>query len=210
MGHDIDGEFTALPLANLADAALSRAREVGAEHADFRVERIRTGDLALHDALLETSHEDDQRGIAVRVVHDGVWGFASGVAVTPDGAARLVDEAVAIAKASRGAVSERIELAPEPTYSEVTWLSAYDVDPFDIPLRDRISLLAEWSAQLLRADAVSHADATLRQVRETKYYADTSGTSTLQQRVRMQCQLTDQHLGLRNRVVELAKTAAYQ
>ena len=190
MGHDIDGEFTALPLANLADAALSRAREVGAEHADFRVERIRTGDLALHDALLETSHEDDQRGIAVRVVHDGVWGFASGVAVTPDGAARLVDEAVAIAKASRGAVSERIELAPEPTYSEVTWLSAYDVDPFDIPLRDRISLLAEWSAQLLRADAVSHADATLRQVRETKYYADTSGTSTLQQRVRMQCQLT--------------------
>src|SRR3954470_20160568 len=113
MGHDIDGEVPALPLSALADAALSRARELGADHADFRVERIRTGDLALHDALVETSHEDDLRGVAVRVVHDGVWGFAAGVTVTPEGAARLADEAVAIARATRAAASERIELAPE-------------------------------------------------------------------------------------------------
>jgi TldD protein len=190
MAHQIDGEFTSLPLAALADAALSRARDLGADHADFRVERIRTGDLALHDALVETSHEDDLRGIAVRVVHDGVWGFAAGVTLTADGAARLADEAVAIARASRAAASERIELAPEPAYGDGTWISSYDVDPFEVPVGDRIAVLADWSAQLLRAAAVSHTDATLRQVRENKYYADTAGTSTLQQRVRLQCQLT--------------------
>ena len=190
MGHEIDGEFTALPLSALADAALSRARDLGADHADFRVERIRTGDLALHDALVETSHEDDLRGLAVRVVHDGVWGFAAGVTLTADGAAKLADEAVAIARASRAAASERIELAPEPSYGERTWVSSYDVDPFEVPVGDRIATLADWSQQLLRADAVSHTDATLRQVRENKYYADTAGTSTMQQRVRVQCQLT--------------------
>jgi TldD protein len=190
MAHQLDPEFTDLPLANLADAALSRARELGADHADMRVERIRTGDLALHDALLETSHDDDERGIAVRVVHDGTWGFAAGVDLTLDGAARLAEQAIAIAQASRPAVSERIELAPEPTYSDATWISSYDVDPFDVPMQDRIALLADWSGQLLRADAVSHTDATLRQVRENKYYADTAGTSTRQQRVRLQCQLT--------------------
>src|SRR3954454_15465166 len=100
MPRDIDPEFTALPLPQMADAALSRARQRGATHADLRVERIRTGDLALHDAKLETSHEDDERGIAVRVVHDGAWGFAAGVDLSTDAVAHLAEEAVAIAKAS--------------------------------------------------------------------------------------------------------------
>jgi TldD protein len=37
----IDPSFTALPLSAMADAALDRARELGAEHADVRVERVR-------------------------------------------------------------------------------------------------------------------------------------------------------------------------
>jgi len=186
----LDPAFTSLPLDALADAALSRAKELGAEHADVRVERIRTGDLALHDAHLETSHEDDARGLAVRVVYDGTWGFAAGVELTTEAAARLADDAVAIARASRAVVSERVELAPEPAYRNVTWISSYDVDPFDVPVVDRIALLADWSARLLPADAVSHADAHLRQVHENKYYADSAGTSTMQQRVRLQCQFS--------------------
>ena len=40
MPAEIDAAFTDLPLRQLADAALSRRRELGAEHADFRLERI--------------------------------------------------------------------------------------------------------------------------------------------------------------------------
>jgi len=78
----LDPAFTALPLDALADAALSRARELGAEHADVRVERIRTGDIALHAARLETSHDDDERGVAVRLVYDGAWGLSGAAAQT--------------------------------------------------------------------------------------------------------------------------------
>jgi TldD protein len=35
----IDPDFLALPLRAVADAALGRARELGAEHADVRIER---------------------------------------------------------------------------------------------------------------------------------------------------------------------------
>ena len=186
----IDPAFTDLPLRAIADAALSRARELGAEHADVRVERIRTGHLSLHDARLETSHDDDERGVSVRVVHEGVWGFAGGVALTAAAAAALAEQAVSIARASRAVVGERVELAPEPTYGEQTWVSDYDVDPFDVPAAERVALLADWSARLLGAVPVTHADASLRHVRENKFYADTAGTVTTQQRVRMQCQLT--------------------
>jgi TldD protein len=189
MTHDIDPEFLALPLRQLADAALSRARQLGVEHADVRVERIRTASLHLHDAALETSYDDDQRGLSVRVVHDGTWGFAGGAVITTEAAARLADEAVAIAKASRPVNTERVELAPEPAYGDVTWVSSYDIDPFDVAESERVGLLQEWSRQLLAADTVRHADASLRQVKENKFYADLAGTTTTQQRVRVQCQL---------------------
>ena len=71
----IDPAFTALPLRSLADAALARARELGAEHADFRLERIRDQHLSLHDARLDGAADSEDIGFAVRVVHDGLLGL---------------------------------------------------------------------------------------------------------------------------------------
>ena len=45
---------------------------------------------------------------------------------------------------------------------------------------------AAWSQRLLPHPAVDHVSANLAQVRENKYYADSHGTSTLQQRIRLQ------------------------
>ena len=85
--------------------------------------------------------------------------------------------------------TEPIELAPEPGYGEVTWVSAYDVDPFTISVGDKVALLAQWSHKLLAHPAVSHVDASLQQVRECKFYSDGATTAT-QQRVRLQPQVT--------------------
>jgi TldD protein len=208
MAAQIDGDFLALPLRELADAALTRARELGVEHADVRVERIRTGGLRLHDAKLETSYDDDERGLCVRVVHDGTWGFAGGAAITPEAAAKLADEAVAIARASRALNTEPVELAGEPAYGDVTWVSSYDIDPFDVPESERVALLQEWSRQLLAADSVRHADASLRQVKENKFYADLAGTTTTQQRVRVQCQLEASWVDERSGRFESMRTIA--
>jgi TldD protein len=187
---DIDPTFLDLPLRALADAALDRARSLGAAHADVRVERNRTSDLLLHDARLETSHDGDDRGMAVRVVVDGTWGFAAGVDLTPDAAAELAQRAVEVARASAAVNTEPIELADEPAHGEVTWVSAYSTDPFDVAESERIALLAERSQRLLASPHVRHADASLKQVKENKFYADLAGTQTTQQRVRMHSQLT--------------------
>ncbi|MGH3389273.1 MAG: TldD/PmbA family protein [Actinomadura sp.] len=184
--HQIDPAFTALPLRALADAALSRARELGAEHADFRLERIRSQTLRLHDAALETALDADDLGLAVRVVKDGTWGFAAGIDLTPAAAARVAEQAVEVAVVASAINRERIELAPEPVHGERTWLSAYEVDPFDVPTADKVALLTEWSRRLLADDRVDHVDAALLQVKENKFYADAAGTVTTQQRVRLQ------------------------
>jgi TldD protein len=183
--QEIDSAFTSLPLRTLADAALTRARELDVEHADFRLERIRSQTLRLHDAALETALDADDVGLAVRVIKDGTWGFAAGIDLTPDAAARVTEQAVEVARVASAVNRERIELAPEPVHGERTWVSSYQVDPFDVPVADKVALLADWSRRLLGDDRVDHVDASLLQVKENKFYADAAGTITTQQRVRL-------------------------
>jgi TldD protein len=185
----VDPQFTALPLRELADAARQQAADLGAQHADFRAEQIRSQQIGLSDGNLETLFDADDIGLAVRVVVDGTWGFAAAVDLTPDAAAQAAREAVEVARVSAAMNTERIELAPEPAHGDVTWVSAYDVDPFSVSAADKVALLAGWSAKLLSRDGVDHADASLLQVRECKFYSDGATTAT-QQRVRLHPTLT--------------------
>src|SRR6478752_2292880 len=123
----LDESFLALPLSALADSALTRATDLGCEHADVRVERIRTQVINLRDARPESFSDAEDLGLAVRVVHEGTWGFAAGVVLTAAEAVRLAEEAVAVARISAAINSDRVELAPEPVYPDATYVSAYDV-----------------------------------------------------------------------------------
>ncbi len=186
----MDPAFLALPMRKAAAAALQAARDAGATHADVRVERLRGQDLSLRNARLERLNDAVSVGLAVRVVHDGTWGFASSPDVTADEAIRLAHQAVEVARASRPLNAEPVELADEPVHADATYVSAYDTDPFTIADTDKVALLAEWSSRLLASADVDHVDATLEQVLENKFYADSAGTSTTQQRVRLQPRLT--------------------
>jgi TldD protein len=187
--NQIDPEFAGLPLKELADAALDQARALGAQHADFRIERIRGQRIALSDGRLQSLSDGDDSGLAVRVVVDGTWGFASAVDLTADAARTAARQAVEVARVAAAMNTERIELAPEPAHGDVTWVSAYEIDPFTVSPREKVDLLADWSARLLAHEAVSHVDAGLYQVKENKFYTD-GGTTATQQRVRVYPELT--------------------
>ena len=133
----IDPNFLALPLSALADAALSRAAALGCKHADVRVERIRSGIRSYRDRDLQTSQDSEELGLSVRVLHDGAWGFAAGITLSTDSAARLAERAVATARVSKPLTRQPVELADEPTYPDGSWVSAYEVNPFDVPETDR-------------------------------------------------------------------------
>ena len=181
----VDPQFRALPLAALADAALDRARRRGAQHADVRVERILTQTISLRDGSVTGVVDETVVGLAVRVLVDGVWGFASHGDLTPERAAATAEQAVEVARTLAPVARERVERAAEPVHADAVWVSAYTLDPFDVPTGDKVALLTEWSRRLLAADGVDHVQAGVAQVRECKFYADLAGTSTLQQRVRI-------------------------
>jgi TldD protein len=186
----ISPEFLGLPMRRAADAALQAAQEAGATHADVRVERLRGQDLALRNGGLERLNDAVTVGLAVRVVVDGTWGFTSSPDVSVDEAVRLARSAVEVARTSRPLNTEPVELADEPVYDDVTWVSAYDVDPFQVDPAEKVALFADWSQRLLASDDVDHVDVSLMQALENKFYADSAGTTTTQQRVRIQPRVT--------------------
>ncbi|RNL65713.1 TldD/PmbA family protein [Nocardioides marmoriginsengisoli] len=181
----IDPTFTALPYRRLAEAALSRARDLGVTHADFRFERVRYQHFSVRDGLLQGAEDAEDLGFAVRVIHRGAWGFASGVLLSASEAVTVTEQAVNVALVAAEMTRTPIALAPEPIYPDAVWSSEYVTNPFEVPLADKTRLLCDWTSRLLRSDAVEHASASLQQVQENKFYADLNGTTTTQQRVRL-------------------------
>jgi TldD protein len=184
--HGIDGSFTALPYRRLAEAALTRAQDFHVSHADFRFERIRSQDIRVRDGRLLGASDSEDVGFSVRVILNGAWGFASGMALSTQEAVRIAETAVRTAQVAAAMTSRPVALAPEPTYDDVVWVSAYEIDPLTVPLGDKVELLADWAARLLAAPGVEHSTGSLQQVVENKFYTDLAGTTTTQQRVRLQ------------------------
>ena len=181
----IDADFLDLPRHELADAALSAATAAGASYADLRIHRISTEIIQLRDGELETAVVSREIGLAVRVIVDGTWGFASHAELAPAVAAETARRAVQVATTLAALNAERVELAAEPVYADATWVSNYRIDPFDIPAADKIAVLEEYSGRLLSADGIDHVSAGLTAVKEQTFYADTFGSSITQQRVRV-------------------------
>jgi len=177
----LDGEL----VATLRTAALDRAQALGASEASVRVEEIRSQLLSLRDGVLETTIDDTEIGIGVRVVHQGSVGFAATVDLRADAAAHVTEQAFDTARLVAPARSGAFELVDEPGHGRVDWSSPFRIDPTTVPMVEKIELLADWSRRLLAATGVSHVSARVLAVIEYKHYADTAGTIATQRRVRI-------------------------
>jgi len=177
----LDGKL----VATLRTAALERAQALGASEASVRVEEIRSQLLSLRDGVLETTIDDTEIGVGVRVVHQGSVGFAATVDLRADAAAHVTEQAFDTARLVAPARSGAFELVGEPGHGRVDWSSPFRIDPTTVPMVEKIELLADWSRRLLAASGVSHVSARVLAVTEYKHYADTAGTIATQRRVRI-------------------------
>ncbi len=192
---EMDTTFTDLPLQALAGSALSRAQDLGSTHADVRVVRTKSLNRVLRDAKLESASDATELGLSVRVIHQGSWGFAAGFVLTVAEADRLAQQAVAMAQVAGPLVPAPVVLAAEPVHAAQTWVSAYEINPFDVPEFERVARLTGLSQRLLEGDGVHHTTISLFAVQENVFYADTAGTSTTQQRVRAEPSIEAVHVG---------------
>ena len=203
----IDSGFLTLPFDRLADAALARARQRGATHADFRFERLRGQTIVARDRELETSVENESIGFSVRVVHEGAWGFAAGVDLTTDAAAAVAVRAIEVAETLARLNTEPVVLADEPVYTD-TYVSSYEIDPFTVPEDEKINFLLGLNERALASKLVDRVTSHVILVSEQKFLASLAGSRITQQRVRVKGDLTAVRIDKSTGAFETMGTAA--
>lgn len=190
-----------------SELALGAAKGLGCSYADIRFTRneqqaivVRNGRLGSggfasfggfgggDGAVVETY------GFGVRVIHSGVWGFASSPIVTPDEIRRVTALAADVAKASALAKRFDVQLAPVPAYDDF-WKGPCEVDPFDVPLEEKIAHLTEVSLAIQKQPNVLFGAAQAGFKREWKFLATSEG-SFIEQLIyytSCQCNATARH-----------------
>ncbi len=167
---------------DLADAALTTAKKLGASYADVRLCRYLYESLDAREERVEGASSSVNSGFGVRVLVDGTWGFASSDRVGKEHFERTARLAVEIARANRAIQKQAVELEKLPGYDD-EWIMPMKRDPFAVSVEDKLKLLLAINAAAQKAGA-DFCRSSLTFVREEKLFASTFGTLLRQVRVR--------------------------
>ena len=167
----------------LADATLAKAKELGASFADFHIMQTDEESLFVREEMVQGVNAEASLGCSVRVLVNGAWGFSASEEISEKRVLALVESAIAMAKGQAGWRERKIELEELPAHTG-KWTMPMEVDPFTVPLEEKVErLLAINRAALGKGANFCHS--YVATVRERKWLANTFGTRTEQTRVRM-------------------------
>ena len=158
----------------LLEHALELAERLGADYADVRVQRTRTEVVRVENKALRAYEVSDVRGLGVRVLLSGVWGFSSTTSLTREAISEAVERAVKIARASAGR-GRRVELA-EVKAVERSFKAPCQIEPADIAPEEKVALLMDVNDEALSIEGVKSARATLAVRADELAFASTEGT----------------------------------
>jgi TldD protein len=166
-------------LENYLNRALDLANLRGARYADARLVRNRTESIVVKDGLVETLSSSESTGFGVRVLIGNAWGFASSQDVSPAEIDRVADLAVHIARASARVGGEPVNLGA-PVTSQGTYRTPVKIDPFSVPLEEKINLLLQADAEMARVAGLRTRRGNLTFIQEDKWFTNSEGARTEQ------------------------------
>ena len=161
-------------MKTLTDRALDLAQVQGATYADIRIVQRRTQNISVKNGVVEGLSDNESQGFGVRVVVDGAWGFASSARLSPGEVDRVTAMAVQIARASALFKTHDVRLGP-PVAHVGSYRTPVKIDPWEVPLEQKIGLLLEADQGLRATTGVMVATSRVGFWREDKIFANTEG-----------------------------------
>jgi TldD protein len=154
--------------------ALDTAVTRGAGYADARVVDLVVEGLVVKNGAVEALTRRESRGIGVRALVDGAWGFAGTADLTVAAIDRAAAEAVAIARASASVPGRRADLGP-PVTSRGVYRTPVARDAFAVPLDEKIDLLLAADREMRAVPGVTTTNGQLLWQRERKTFGNSEG-----------------------------------
>ena len=170
--------------------ALDAATSAGAEYADARVSLNRTQNINTRERRVGGLSDNETFGVGVRVLVQGSWGFAATSELTREGVVGVARQAAAQARANRTAGRKPVTLAPAPGNQRGTWRSDAKVDPFTIPVEEKVALLLAANAAAMKNPQARFVNSSMFFLKEEKSYANSEGALVAQTIFRSQPSMT--------------------
>ena len=161
-------------MEDLAIQALDEAVAAGASYADVRAVVDETESITVQDQRVEGVARSTSRGVGIRVLVNGAWGFAATARLDAEHIAATARSAVEIARASAGLRRRPINLAPvDVTTAE--YRTPLEIDPFSVSADQKLALLLAATAAAGETKGLAFATASTDAWKTTKWFVSSEG-----------------------------------
>jgi len=143
-------------------------------YADIRFVDRKNERINVENGVLSSYNMSTDRGVGIRVVVNGAWGFASSNILKKESLLSNADKAIEIAKASALTKKEDIVLAPEDKHI-ATYITPISRDPFEVAPSGKIDLLVKATKMMLKG-SVKKAKGSLDFYKTYKVFVSTEGS----------------------------------
>lgn len=168
----------------LAEAVLDAAVAAGAAYADVRAVTEEVESVAVQDQRVDGVEHRTTRGLGVRVLVDGAWGFAGTARLDRPSVLAAAATAAELARAAAGLRREPVRLAPSEVVT-ATYRTPLVTDPFAVGVEDKLQLLFAATAAAAGTAPLAFARASTDAWRTTKRFVSSEGADVRQEIVQV-------------------------
>ncbi len=152
------------------------AKNFGAEYAEVRAQRLFKTMLTLKEDRVEAAKQGIENGVALRVLVNGAWGFASVGALDVETLTDAVSDACKMAKAASLRIKTPIKLIETKAVEDKVMVKPRK-DPSKIPIEDKINTTLTMSNTILGYDnRVKSCTIDYLDLTGTNYFINNEGT----------------------------------
>lgn len=159
----------------LVQAGLNALKDLGVDYGEVRAEVRTEENVSVKNREVEAISRRESRGVGIRVLHDGAWGFAATGDTGKRAIAKAAKTALAIARATASVRRERVELAPEPPH-KAKYTGPCKRDPLAVSLEEKLDLLFSCTDRILSVRGVAMAKGGIAAWRVEKVFGNTEGS----------------------------------
>lgn len=161
---------------DLALFAVDSATKLGAEYVDARLESHYNELVTVADGKVERAVINQKRGIGIRTLVNGAWGFQSTTNLTKTGVKEATRIAFKVAKASSRHVAKPVKIAPAKAYRD-SYAAEVKVDLEDIAFEDKLKEFLEWERKLHASKKVIRGLIEYTGIKIAKLFVNSDGAN---------------------------------
>ncbi len=188
-------------------------QKFGAEYAEARAQKLSKTMFTMKEGRVEAAKQGIENGVALRVLVNGAWGFASVGSLNTEILANAISDACAMAKTASARLKTPIKLAATKTLEDHVQIKP-KTRPSEISIEDKIKNASRTNNVTLKCDKrVKSCTIDYLDLAGTNYFANSEGTYIEQDKLYVWSRITAS--ALQNGVFtfsreEIGSTAGYE